>query len=89
MRRMEEVLHGDQHEAIRSLRDEIKDTEQQRIHRIIQARNKHKEQQEHRTRSRTKKKQAQETKPKNKRQGRLYRTQGKSREYRQKQRISS
>jgi hypothetical protein len=28
MRRMGEVLHGDQHEAIRSLRDEIKDTEQ-------------------------------------------------------------
>ena len=63
-----EVLRGDQHEAIRSLRGKIKDKEQA-------IKNKQ------RTRSSTKKKQVQETKPENKRQG-LYRTQGKNREQR-------
>ena len=71
-----EVLRGDQHEAIRSLRGKIKDKEQT-------IKNKQ------RTRSRTKKKQVQETKPENKRQDRLYRTQGKNREHRQTQGISS
>jgi hypothetical protein len=52
-----EVLRGDQHEAIRSLRGKIKDKEQT-------IKNKQ------RTRSRTKKKQVQETKPENKRQDR-------------------
>ena len=87
---MGEVLHGDQHEAIRSLRDEIKDKEQTTKN---EQNNTSKEQTHATTRTqntiKNKEKQVQETKPKNKRQGRLYRTQGKSREYRQKQRISS
>ncbi len=54
MGRMGEVLRGDQHEAIRSLRDKIKDNEQkERATTIISTKNKHKEQQQqqHRTRS--------------------------------------
>ena len=71
MRRTEEVWHGDQHEAIRSLRDEIKDKEQATNNKQT---NTSKEQTQGTTRTqntiKNKEKQVQETKPENKRQDR-------------------